>query len=193
MVKKCFFIKYMAPDDFSEPSRRADPNNPILIFCRFWVWVTSEARGSVSVGFWGQLSPFWGGRSSQAALSTHLPSIESLSAPLANPKAHTASRTHCTAKAPGLRRWKTTPLPPRRGPPAVADRGDRKGGSASQVVFHSGPAGDGTPAGERDGGGFRVWDLGRNTMRKACERLDGVEVNRADGTWDTELRARKAV
>ena len=29
----------------------------------FGVWVTSEARGSVSVRFWGsrQLSPFWGG------------------------------------------------------------------------------------------------------------------------------------
>ena len=39
----------------------------------FWVLVTSEARGSVSLGFWGshQLSPFWAGEgSSQGALST---------------------------------------------------------------------------------------------------------------------------
>ena len=54
----------MANDDFSEPPRRADSQNPIFIFPDFWVWVTSEARGSVSVGFWGscQLSPFWGVR-----------------------------------------------------------------------------------------------------------------------------------
>ena len=32
---------------------------PFSFFPVFWVWVTSEARGSVSVGFWGscQLSP----------------------------------------------------------------------------------------------------------------------------------------
>ena len=36
---------------------------PFSFFAKFWVWVTSEARGSVLVGFWGsrQLSPFWGG------------------------------------------------------------------------------------------------------------------------------------
>ena len=37
---------------------------PFSFFTDFWVWVTSEARGSDSVGFWGscQLSPFfWGG------------------------------------------------------------------------------------------------------------------------------------
>ena len=52
----------MANDDFSEPPRRADSNDPIFIFCRFWVRVTYEAQGSVLVGFWGsrQLSPFWG-------------------------------------------------------------------------------------------------------------------------------------
>ena len=40
-------------------------------FSDFWVWVTSEAGESVSVGFWRycQLSPFGGG-SSQGALST---------------------------------------------------------------------------------------------------------------------------
>ena len=58
---KIFFTKFMANDDFSEPPRRADSANPIFIFADFWVWVTSEAQGSVSEGFWGscQLSPFW--------------------------------------------------------------------------------------------------------------------------------------
>ena len=37
-------------------------NIPFSFFPDFWVWVTSKARGSDSVGFWGscQLSPFWG-------------------------------------------------------------------------------------------------------------------------------------
>ena len=62
MVKN-FSSKYMANDDFSEPPRRADSKIPFSFFADFWVWVTSEARGSVWVGFWGtrQLSPFWGG------------------------------------------------------------------------------------------------------------------------------------
>ena len=68
--------KYMANDDFSEPPRRADFNNPIFVFffADFWVWVTSEAGASVSLGFWGsrQLSPLWGG-SSQGALLTPPP------------------------------------------------------------------------------------------------------------------------
>ena len=36
---------------------------PFSFFADFWVWVTSKARGSVSVGFWGscQLSSFGGG------------------------------------------------------------------------------------------------------------------------------------
>ena len=66
----------MANDDFSEPPRRADPKNPIFSFSDFWVWVTSEAQGSVSVGFWGscQLSPFWrGGGCGRRALSTPPP------------------------------------------------------------------------------------------------------------------------
>ena len=39
------------------------PKIPSSFFADFWVWVTSEARGSVSVGFWGscQSSPFFGG------------------------------------------------------------------------------------------------------------------------------------
>ena len=56
-----FCTKSMANDDFSEPPRCADSKNPIFFFSDLWVWVTSEARGSVSVGFWGscQLSPFF--------------------------------------------------------------------------------------------------------------------------------------
>ena len=49
------------------------PKIPFSFFPDFWVWVTSEARGSVSVGFWGSchLSPFWGrGGSGRRALST---------------------------------------------------------------------------------------------------------------------------
>ena len=70
----------MANDDFSEPPRRADSKIPVFIFFAdffFWVWVTSEAWGSVSVGFWGarQLSPFWsgGGSIDQGALLTLVP------------------------------------------------------------------------------------------------------------------------
>ena len=49
------------------------PKIPVSLFADFRVWVTSEARGSVSVGFWGsrQLSPFGGGGgASQGVLST---------------------------------------------------------------------------------------------------------------------------
>ena len=42
----------MANDDFSEPPQRADSKNPISIFGRICVRVTSGGRGSVSVGFW---------------------------------------------------------------------------------------------------------------------------------------------
>ena len=48
------------------------PEFQLSFFADFWVRVTSGARGSVSVGFWGdcQLSPFfWGGGSSQRAVS----------------------------------------------------------------------------------------------------------------------------
>ena len=73
-----FFLPNHGKDDFSEPPQRADSKNPIFIFffADFGVRVTSEAQGSVSVGFWGssQLSPFWGrGESSQGALSTPPP------------------------------------------------------------------------------------------------------------------------
>ena len=60
-----FPTRNMANDDFSEPPRRADPKNPIVVFAEFWVRVTSGARG-VSLGkIWG------GGGSSQTAVSTH--------------------------------------------------------------------------------------------------------------------------
>ena len=55
MVKICF-TQYMANDDFSEPPRRADSKNPVFIFADFSVWVTSEARGSVSLGFRGHVN-----------------------------------------------------------------------------------------------------------------------------------------
>ena len=72
---KFFFTKYMTNDDYSEPPRCAD-SIPFSFFADFWVRVTSEARGSVSVAFWGarQLSPLGGGgESSQGALSTPPP------------------------------------------------------------------------------------------------------------------------
>ena len=39
------------------------PKIPFSFCADFWVWVTSEARGSVSLGFWVscQFSPFLGG------------------------------------------------------------------------------------------------------------------------------------
>ena len=48
---------------FLNPLDALTPKIPFSCFANFWVWVTSEARGSVLVGFWGsrQLSPFWGG------------------------------------------------------------------------------------------------------------------------------------
>ena len=48
---------------FLNPLDALIPKIPFSFFSDFWVWVTSEAHGSVSVGFWGscQLSPFWGG------------------------------------------------------------------------------------------------------------------------------------
>ena len=49
---------------FLNPLDALIPKIPFsFFFLDFWVWATSEARGSVSVGFWGscQLSPFGGG------------------------------------------------------------------------------------------------------------------------------------
>ena len=59
---------------FLSPLDALIPKIAFSFFAEFWVWVTSEARGSISVGFLGsrQLSPFFweGGGSSQGALST---------------------------------------------------------------------------------------------------------------------------
>ena len=55
---------------FLNPLHALIPKIPFSFFADFWVWVTFETWGSVSVGFWRsrQLSPFGGG-SSQGALS----------------------------------------------------------------------------------------------------------------------------
>ena len=47
---------------FLNPLVALIPKVPFSFFADFWVWVTSEAWGTVSLGFWGprQLSPFWG-------------------------------------------------------------------------------------------------------------------------------------
>ena len=68
---------------FLNPLDALIPKIPFAFFADFWVWVTPEARGSVSLGFWGsrQLSPFWEGGSSQGALST--PPPPSLESPVA--------------------------------------------------------------------------------------------------------------
>ena len=73
---------------FLNPLDALIPKIQFSFFANFGVQVTSEAPGSVSVGYWGscQLSPFWGrGRSSQGALSTPPPSIAS---PVAQNKVH---------------------------------------------------------------------------------------------------------
>ena len=38
---------------FLNPLEALIPKIPFSFFANFWVWVTSGARGSVSVGFWG--------------------------------------------------------------------------------------------------------------------------------------------
>ena len=78
----------MANDDFSEPPRPADSKIPFSFFPDFWVWVTSKAWGSDSVGFWGscQLSPFWGrgGPGRRALLTPPLPGNENPGLPFRN-------------------------------------------------------------------------------------------------------------
>ena len=63
---------------FLNPLDALIPKIPFSIFADFWVWVTSEAWGSVSVGFLGVLSiePFWGrgGGACQGALLDPPPS-----------------------------------------------------------------------------------------------------------------------
>ena len=48
------------------------PKIPFSFFADFWIWITSGAQGSVSVGFWGSRQALFGGGggSSQGALST---------------------------------------------------------------------------------------------------------------------------
>ena len=61
---------------FLNPLDALIPKIPFSFFPDFWVWITSKAWGSDSVGFWGsrQLSPFWGGGGSgRRALSTPPP------------------------------------------------------------------------------------------------------------------------
>ena len=61
---------------FLNPLDALIPKIPFSFFPHFWVWVTSKAWVSDSVGFWGscQLSPFWGkGGSGWRALSTPPP------------------------------------------------------------------------------------------------------------------------
>ena len=41
---------------FLNPLDALIPKIPFSFFADFWVWVTSEARGSVSVGFWGPVN-----------------------------------------------------------------------------------------------------------------------------------------
>ena len=62
---------------FLNPIDALNPNIGFSFFAEFWVWVTSGARGSISVGFWEacQLSPFEGG-SCQGAVSTPPPPRE---------------------------------------------------------------------------------------------------------------------
>ena len=59
---------------FLNPLDALIPKIPFSFFAEFWVWVTSEAQGSVSVGFWGapSIEPFLvvGGGSSQGPLLT---------------------------------------------------------------------------------------------------------------------------
>ena len=38
---------------FLKPLNALIPKIPLSFFAEFWVWVTSGARGLVSVGFWG--------------------------------------------------------------------------------------------------------------------------------------------
>ena len=46
---------------FLNPLDALIPKIPFLFFADFSVWVTSEAQGSVSVGFWGpSIEPLFG-------------------------------------------------------------------------------------------------------------------------------------
>ena len=68
---------------FLNPLDTLIPKIPFSFFADFWVWVTSEARWSVSVGFWGscQLRPFWGKGGLAGGLYRPLP--HSIASPVA--------------------------------------------------------------------------------------------------------------
>ena len=53
------------------------PKFPFSVFADFWVWVTSEARGSVSVGFRRsrQFSPFGVGVRPEGSIDPPLPEV----------------------------------------------------------------------------------------------------------------------
>ena len=124
-----------ANDDFSEPPRRADSKTPIFILCRILVRVTSAARGSVSVGFWGarQLSPFRrGGVWLEGCIhDSPPPAVEgppTPGAPLEIRRGSTPLPSTCAAPPAADTRWSRGPLGPavhvphqmrRRAPPRL--------------------------------------------------------------------------
>ena len=89
-----FFTKYMANDDLN-PLNALIPKIPFSFFADFWVWATFEARGSVSLGFWGSCrwSPFWGGAGSgRRALSSPPPPANENTASLGPPELERGSK-----------------------------------------------------------------------------------------------------
>ena len=70
---------------FLNPLDALIPKIPFSLFADFWVWVTSEARGSLLVGFRGsrQLSPPWEGGGGLARGLYRPPPPPSLKSPVA--------------------------------------------------------------------------------------------------------------
>ena len=116
---------------FLNPLDALIPKIPFSFFADFWVWVTSEARGSVSVGFWWshQLSSFWRrGGSSQGTLSTLPPSIASPSVaatPISTGTLAEHRRVHGAHRR--VRRHVCDPVVAAVGLAASAERGVRVG------------------------------------------------------------------
>ena len=152
----------MANDDFSEPPGRAHSKNPIFIFADFWVWVTSEARGSVSVGFWGscRLCPFGRGQGAAGGLHRPPPLPRQLNTGPATP-----------GGGGGARGGRYTPPPP----PAAAEapRG-APGGAAwprgNGIVAGVSPAGA-MARGEGAGAGGGGRPLGRRDDVQPAEKM----------------------
>ena len=112
-VCRSFSLAKLSPDEISAPpvSIRIErttpaaliPKIPFSFLADFWVWVTSEARGSVSVGFWGscQLSPFWGGVGVRPEGSIAPPPRKRKpSLPCACTYKHRHTHTHARARGP---------------------------------------------------------------------------------------------